>query len=303
MACKGYNKPRKPNSPYFVEEFLETNTHPEDQRVYVMYHGTTKNDAEKIKLNGFERSDGQGRTLGAGVYVSRDTQKDMQYPPGVSKNKKRVLELKVNVGRVLVIDKPDHPMMKTWQDSYDSAWLKAGVLHPGSSEEGCIHDPIRIKVVSVKKQLCAQLTEGVKPVEHQAYVMYHGTTAQIGQAIWASGFQPSSDGMLGRGVYVTRDIRKAIKYPDDDKIPDSNRVVLKVKVDVGKVKVINRQGHDMQKTWHRYGFDTAWLPPNAPNVGMVRSGQEENCVYDPNRIKRVAILKVPILKKWNPSLK
>ena len=137
----------------------------------------------------------------------------------------------------------------------------------------------------------------MEPVEHQAYVMYHGTTTQIGQTIWASGFQQSKDGMLGKGVYVTRDIRKAIKYPIDDDMPDSNRVVLKVKVEVGKVKVIDRQGHPMQKTWHSHGFDTAWLPPNAPSVGMVNSGQEEDCVYDPNRIKRLAILKVPILKK------
>ncbi|CAB1327347.1 unnamed protein product [Coregonus sp. 'balchen'] len=93
--------------------------------------------------------------------------------------------------------------------------------------------------------------------------------------------------MLGAGVYVTRDIRKASKYPLD--VPDSEKRVLKVRVDVGKVKIIDKQGHPMQKTWHTvHGFDTAWVPPN---VGMVLCNQEDDCVYDPKRIKVIEVMK------------
>uniref|UniRef100_A0A8C7P197 PARP catalytic domain-containing protein n=1 Tax=Oncorhynchus mykiss TaxID=8022 RepID=A0A8C7P197_ONCMY len=138
------------------------------------------------------------------------------------------------------------------------------------------------------------------PEDHREYVMFHGCSKEGAELIKRDGFKPSSaDRMLGAGVYVSRDIRKAfIRYPLNTPlmtIPDSDRMVLKVKVDVGRVKVIKRQRHPMQKTWHtEHGFDTAWVPPN---VGMVPSNQEEDCVYDPKRIKVLAMLKVPNLKK------
>uniref|UniRef100_A0A0E9W9J0 Uncharacterized protein n=1 Tax=Anguilla anguilla TaxID=7936 RepID=A0A0E9W9J0_ANGAN len=67
------------------------------------------------------------------------------------------------------------------------------------------------------------------------------------------------------------------------------RVVLKLKVNVGKVKEIDRQGHPMQKTWHTlYGYDTAWCPPNC---GMVESNLEEVCIWDPNRIMVIGAIR------------
>ncbi|KAJ8254651.1 hypothetical protein GJAV_G00195500 [Gymnothorax javanicus] len=123
------------------------------------------------------------------------------------------------------------------------------------------------------------LTSGTEPVEDCSYTMYHGTSAEAARQIVVHGFRQSSDGMLGRGVYVSRDLRKASKYPLE--LPEHKRVVLKLKVDLGKVKKINCKGHPMQKTWHYEGYDTAWVPPNC---GMVKSGQEEDCVWDPNRI-------------------
>uniref|UniRef100_A0A8C7NZE8 PARP catalytic domain-containing protein n=1 Tax=Oncorhynchus mykiss TaxID=8022 RepID=A0A8C7NZE8_ONCMY len=137
------------------------------------------------------------------------------------------------------------------------------------------------------------LQSGVTPEDSHVYVMYHGTSKQIAVKIQRNGFEPSKDGMLGAGVYLSRDIRKAIKYPIG--ADDSDRMVLKVKVDVGKVKIIDVQGHDRQYDWHTYGYDTAWVPPG---VGMVPSNQQENCVYDPKRIKVMALLKVAILKKY-----
>nr|UUW46983.1 Gig2-5 [Platichthys stellatus] len=127
-----------------------------------------------------------------------------------------------------------------------------------------------------------------QPVDGRTYVMYHGTTRACATAIQKSRFRKSSDGMLGRGVYLSRDLQKASRYPIDH--PEYDRVVIKVKVRVGKVIAINRQLHPLQKTWHDHGYDTAWVPPGC---GMVPSGLEENCVWDPARIE--------ILKIINPT--
>lgn len=58
-------------------------------------------------------------------------------------------------------------------------------------------------------------------------------------------------------------------------------VVFEVSVDVGRVKAIDRQGHPLQKAWPAHGYDTAWVPPNC---GMVGSGMEEDCMFDPDRV-------------------
>ncbi len=130
-----------------------------------------------------------------------------------------------------------------------------------------------------------------EPVNDKTYVMYHGTTRKAAQAIEATGFRQSADGMLGRGVYLSRDLEKASRYPINH--PEWDRVVIRVVVNVGKVIAINRQGHPRQQNWHdpRFGevYDTAWVPPKC---GMVKSGLEEDCVWDPNRIK--------IIKTINP---
>uniref|UniRef100_A0A3B3R776 Uncharacterized protein n=1 Tax=Paramormyrops kingsleyae TaxID=1676925 RepID=A0A3B3R776_9TELE len=113
------------------------------------------------------------------------------------------------------------------------------------------------------------------------YIMYHGTTRTAALIIKKHGFQRSRDGMLGPGVYISRSFQKAKAYPKD--LPSyEQKAVLKLRVRVGKVKKIDRQGHPLQKTWHQHGYDTAWVPPNC---GMVPSGLEEDCVWDPSRIK------------------
>ncbi|KAG5847181.1 hypothetical protein ANANG_G00123300 [Anguilla anguilla] len=119
-----------------------------------------------------------------------------------------------------------------------------------------------------------------EPKNGQTYIMYHGTSKEAAKQIMANGFRQSKVGMFGRGVYVSRDLQKASRYPLD--LPEHQRVVLKLRVRVGRVKKIDYQGHPMQKTWHtEHGYDTAWCPPNC---GMVKSGLEEDCVWDPKRI-------------------
>ncbi|KAI4884513.1 hypothetical protein NFI96_003801 [Prochilodus magdalenae] len=119
----------------------------------------------------------------------------------------------------------------------------------------------------------------------KAYTMYHGTTMENAYKIQLGGFIPSPDGMLGRGVYVSRNFEKARRYP---LCPGGQALaVLRLNVRVGKVKKIDYQGHPLQKTWHYHGYDTAWVPPNC---GMTPSGLEEDCVYDPHRITVLQVM-------------
>uniref|UniRef100_A0A8C5A2L6 PARP catalytic domain-containing protein n=1 Tax=Gadus morhua TaxID=8049 RepID=A0A8C5A2L6_GADMO len=80
------------------------------------------------------------------------------------------------------------------------------------------------------------------------------------------GFRQSAGGMLGRGVYLSRDMNKARAYPIDPK----------VNVNVGNVIAINRQGHPRQNNWHDSGYG------------------EEDCVWDPSRIKMTSVSPRPL---------
>ncbi|XP_012677370.1 grass carp reovirus (GCRV)-induced gene 2p [Clupea harengus] len=122
------------------------------------------------------------------------------------------------------------------------------------------------------------------------YTMYHGTTVQTARTIINNGFKQSPDGMLGPGVYVSRDQKKAERYPL--KSPVTDKVVLKLQVDIGKVKRIDTDNHPMQKTWHTQGYDTAWVPPNC-GMRAVPSGLEEDCIWDPKRVEVADIALAP----------
>uniref|UniRef100_A0A3B3WTQ8 PARP catalytic domain-containing protein n=1 Tax=Poecilia mexicana TaxID=48701 RepID=A0A3B3WTQ8_9TELE len=128
-----------------------------------------------------------------------------------------------------------------------------------------------------------------QPADGQIYLMYHGTSRNNAEKILKSGFRQSEDGMLGPGVYLSRDLQKASRYPIGHR--DEDKVVIVVQVNVGRVKCIDRQNHPLQKTWHDDGYDTAWVPPNC---GMTKSGLEEDCVWDPARIKTLHLIK-PII--------
>uniref|UniRef100_A0A3B3RHL0 Uncharacterized protein n=1 Tax=Paramormyrops kingsleyae TaxID=1676925 RepID=A0A3B3RHL0_9TELE len=130
--------------------------------------------------------------------------------------------------------------------------------------------------------------------DSRTYIMYHGTTQRAVLNIQMYGFQRSSDGMLGRGVYVSRSFQKALAYPKNLPFYEQ-KAVLKLRVRVGKVKKIDKQGHPLQKTWHQHGYDSAWVPPNC---GMVPSGLEEDCVWDPSRIEILDIIYPPRYTGW-----
>ncbi|XP_043095371.1 grass carp reovirus (GCRV)-induced gene 2p [Puntigrus tetrazona] len=122
------------------------------------------------------------------------------------------------------------------------------------------------------------------------YTMYHGTTVQTARLIIKTGFKQSADGMLGPGVYVSRNQKKAERYPL--KSPPTDRVVLKLSIDCGRVKKIDKDNHPLQKSWYSQGYDTAWVPPNC-GMMAVPSGLEEDCVYDPQRIEVTDIALAP----------
>uniref|UniRef100_A0A8C5NHZ3 Grass carp reovirus (GCRV)-induced gene 2p n=1 Tax=Gouania willdenowi TaxID=441366 RepID=A0A8C5NHZ3_GOUWI len=124
-----------------------------------------------------------------------------------------------------------------------------------------------------------------EPKDRGIYIMYHGTSVANARSIITNGFRQSTKGMLGKGVYVSRNKKKATRYPL--KSDASDRVVLKLKVRVGRVKRIDKN-HHLQYTWNEHGYDTAWVPANC-GWDAVPSGLEEDCVFDPKRIKVVDI--------------
>ncbi|XP_047665089.1 grass carp reovirus (GCRV)-induced gene 2o [Tachysurus fulvidraco] len=41
--------------------------------------------------------------------------------------------------------------------------------------------------------------------------------------------------------------------------------------------------HPLRTTWNDDCYDSAWVPPNS-NISVIKSGREEDCVWDPDRI-------------------
>lgn len=108
------------------------------------------------------------------------------------------------------------------------------------------------------------------------FEMFHGTSEFAAAKIENEGFQPSVTGMLGPGVYCSRDLRKARAY---------GRVVFLLHVTLGRVIKIDRIHHPLRTIWQTPTgglYDCAWVPPKS---GVVASGLEENCVRLPSQIK------------------
>ncbi|XP_070402544.1 uncharacterized protein [Nothobranchius furzeri] len=139
-----------------------------------------------------------------------------------------------------------------------------------------------------------ELGASQQPKDKGVYTMYHGTSIANARNIITNGFKQSQTGMLGKGVYVSRDRKKAERYPLHNSSLD--RVVLELHIRVGRVKRIDTDNHPMQYTWSSQGYDTAWVPPNC-GMKAVPSGLEEDCVFDPKRVKVVAIARAPDTEK------
>uniref|UniRef100_A0A8C6P9X2 Grass carp reovirus (GCRV)-induced gene 2p n=1 Tax=Nothobranchius furzeri TaxID=105023 RepID=A0A8C6P9X2_NOTFU len=231
---------------------------PQNKGVYTMFHGTHVSSARAIITSGFQPSG--GGTLGKGVYVSRDKNKASNYPLFGNSSDQVILEVRVRVGRVKRIDPADIQMRITWSThGYNTAWIPPANAISGL-EEDCVFDPKRVTVI-------------LPPSNKGVYTMYHGTSIANARNIITNGFKQSQTGMLGKGVYVSRDRKKAERYPLHNSSLD--RVVLELHIRVGRVKRIDTDNHPMQYTWSSQGYDTAWVPPNC-GMKAVPSGLEED---------------------------
>ncbi len=109
--------------------------------------------------------------------------------------------------------------------------------------------------------------------------MFHGTTEKAAREIVQKGFLPSASGLLGEGVYMTRDILKAKNY---------GPVIIEALVLIpGKILTVAKTGHRLQKTWQLNGYDAAWIPQ-----GVSKSdGLEEHCIKNPQHIAVVKVIR------------
>jgi len=127
--------------------------------------------------------------------------------------------------------------------------------------------------------------EPAVPVDGSEVIAYHGTSSDHASAILQDGFVPSSGGMLGRGVYISRDMRKVQPYASRSR----RGTILRLRVEVGRVATITPQRSRFQHSWQTQGFDTAWVPQGC---GMVPSNLEEGCMADPARIEVLGRIEV-----------
>ena len=116
-----------------------------------------------------------------------------------------------------------------------------------------------------------QLPSGFK---HEVLLMYHGTLSRNVESILKNGFRPSSTGMLGPGVYTSKEIQKTYSYGD---------ITFKLIVYMGRVKKVKVLNGPESKNWQAR-FDSAWVPN-----GLVPSGRQENCIKQAKYIKILGI--------------
>ncbi len=146
-----------------------------------------------------------------------------------------------------------------------------------------------------------ELREDQEIEENKVYIMYHGTDKVENAAlIEQQGLRASRNGLLGPGVYVSRDIRKAERYYR------GSGAIFEVLVRTGRVCHINDHlvaVHDLEGNvvrevsardlvpdqWHEAGYDTVWVPDCSKFVFRGGAGwdvgiREETCVFEATRI-------------------
>ena len=101
--------------------------------------------------------------------------------------------------------------------------------------------------------------------------------------IQENGFDVSLSGTnagqaLGRGLYVTSTLEKALNYA---KRMPFNGAIFQLRVELGKCYTVNANDSNRQN-WQQMGYDSAWA-----RAGIIGE-REENCIKDP-RPPRVVI--------------
>jgi hypothetical protein len=107
--------------------------------------------------------------------------------------------------------------------------------------------------------------------------------------IQENGFDVSRSGKnagqaLGRGLYVTSTLEKALNYA---KRMPCNGAVFELRVELGKCYTVNANDSNRQN-WQEMGYDSAWA-----RAGIIGE-REENCIKDP-RPPRVVIQHITLV--------
>lgn len=114
-------------------------------------------------------------------------------------------------------------------------------------------------------------------------VMYHGTTRAAARSIWADGFVPSSYGMMGPGIYLSRDFAWASDFARSKAAKGFDRsergVVLTCRVCRGASKRLGYTGK-MRQEWQRQGVDSVHVVNQSAHF-------TEDCVVSPDRVLAV----------------
>lgn len=112
-------------------------------------------------------------------------------------------------------------------------------------------------------------------------VLYHGTSVLLADSVERDGLKESSQGCLGRGVYLAS-LDKASNFALDAPLRQKGEgaVVFKVMVKITNPKYIN--GEDRKGDWKREGHDAV------RTTGTSFSRREEWCIADPSQCKLVS---------------
>jgi len=122
-------------------------------------------------------------------------------------------------------------------------------------------------------------------------VFYHGTSLEAAMNIQQFGFDVKRSGSnagaaLGRGLYVTTTLQKALNYAD--RMP-CRGVIFELRVDLGRCYTITANDRDNGnlEMWQQMGYDSAWAAE-----GIIGE-REENCIKDP-RPPRIMIQNITL---------
>merc|ERR1740129_999950 len=172
-------------------------------------------------------------------------------------------------GEALVFDQ----VHGLWRRARQHRWREVAAVLEECCYCGQSLDPRRLG--EHERQCVMSPSRCGRKLESGLFEMFHGTSPEAAAAIERGGFKPSVSGMLGPGVYCSRDRRKALRY---------GKVVFLLQVHLGRVIKTDRPQHPLRLIWQTpMGglFDCAWVPPRC---GVVPSGLEENCVRSPSQI-------------------
>ena len=141
-----------------------------------------------------------------------------------------------------------------------------------------------------KKQVKSYSRKVISDVPSGIVTMYHGTSLKAAMNIQKEGFNVNLCGkngaMLGKGVYVTPAIEKAVLYANGFHKPNLyNGVILVVEVNLGKCVTLTKDILQIRNQWIKFNYDSCYLPKNIMGRKGIDKGFEEYCIRNQSHIK------------------